>query len=308
MNKLKVAVVGCGYLGKFHADKYKKNKNANLVGIVDINTKKFSELKNKFKVPILKDISEIIDKVDAVSIVTPTKDHFSIAKKFIKHKKHVFIEKPYTDSVEQARYLNNQAKKHNLVVQVGHLERFNKAFIELKQLIKKPLFIESNRLSPFKVRGSEIDVIMDLMIHDIDAAIALNKSKIRKISASGIKVITKSIDIANARIIFDNGCVANMSASRISSKIERKIRVFQHNSYFSLDYMNCELKIYRKISNQIKNKNMTFKNNDPIRDEIDSFIDSILNKKKVEVSGEDGLNALVIARKISKQITNDSSV
>ena len=231
MNKLKVAVVGCGYLGKFHANKYKKNKNAHLVGIVDINTKKFNELKNEFKVPVLKDISKIINEIDAVSIVTPTKDHFSIAKEFLKRKKHVFIEKPYTDNVEQAKYLNNQAKKHNLIIQVGHLERFNKAFIELQKLIKKPLFIESNRLSPFKVRGSEIDVIMDLMIHDIDAAISLNKSKITKINASVIKVVTKSIDIANARIIFDNGCVANMSASRISSKIERKIRVFQHNSY-----------------------------------------------------------------------------
>ena len=306
MSKVKIAVIGIGYLGEFHAQKYKANKNADLIGIVDTNKQRSEEISNKIGVKSYNDYKSIIDQVDAVSIVVPTNLHYKIAKFFIENKKHVLIEKPFASNTAEARKLKKISEKNKTILQIGHLERFNKAFVELKDKVKNPLFIECNRISPFKIRGTEVDVIMDLMIHDLDIIMSINKSKIKNIQASGISVLTSKTDIANARIVFEDNCVCNLSSSRISDKIERKMRVFQKNSYFSLDYQNSSLDTYKKIKNKnvvsIEKKENSFPQNDSLKDEIDSFIKCIKNNKKAVVDASDGLNALTYALKISNLI------
>ena len=216
------------------------------------------------------------------------------------------IEKPFASNTAEARKLKKISEKNKTILQIGHLERFNKAFVELKDKVKNPLFIECNRISPFKIRGTEVDVIMDLMIHDLDIIMSINKSKIKNIQASGISVLTSKTDIANARIVFEDNCVCNLSSSRISDKIERKMRVFQKNSYFSLDYQNSSLGTYKKIKNKnavsIEKKEKSFPQNDSLKDEIDSFVKCIKNNKKAVVDASDGLNALTYALKISNLI------
>ena len=306
MSKVKIAVIGIGYLGEFHAQKYKANKDADLIGIVDTNKQRSEEISNKIGVKSYNDYKSIIDQVDAVSIVVPTNLHYKIAKFFIENKKHVLIEKPFASNTAEARKLKNISEKNQIILQIGHLERFNKAFVELKDKVKNPLFIECNRISPFKIRGTEVDVIMDLMIHDLDIIMSINKSKIKNIHASGISVLTNKTDIANARIVFEDNCVCNLSSSRISDKIERKMRVFQKNSYFSLDYQNSSLGTYKKIKNKnaisIEKKEKSFPQNDSLKDEIDSFVKCIKNNKKAVVDASDGLNALTYALKISNLI------
>ena len=306
MSKVKIAVIGIGYLGEFHAQKYKANKNADLIGIIDTNKQRSKEISNKIGVKSYNDYKSIIDQVDAVSIVVPTNLHYKIAKFFIENKKHVLIEKPFASNTAEARKLKKISEKNKTILQIGHLERFNKAFVELKDKVKNPLFIECNRISPFKIRGTEVDVIMDLMIHDLDIIMSINKSKIKNIQASGISVLTSKTDIANARIVFEDNCVCNLSSSRISDKIERKMRVFQKNSYFSLDYQNSSLGTYKKIKNKnavsIEKKEKSFPQNDSLKDEIDSFVKCIKNNKKAVVDASDGLNALTYALKISNLI------
>ena len=306
MSKVKIAVIGIGYLGEFHAQKYKANKNADLIGIVDTNKQRSEEISNKIGVKSYNDYKSIIDQVDAVSIVVPTNLHYKIAKFFIENKKHVLIEKPFASNTAEARKLKKISEKNKTILQIGHLERFNKAFVELKDKVKNPLFIECNRISPFKIRGTEVDVIMDLMIHDLDIIMSINKSKIKNIQASGISVLTSKTDIANARIVFEDNCVCNLSSSRISDKIERKMRVFQKNSYFSLDYQNSSLDTYKKIKNKnvlsIEKKEKSFPQNDSLKDEIDSFVKCVKNNKKAVVDASDGLNALTYALKISNLI------
>ena len=306
MSKVKIAVIGVGYLGEFHAQKYKANKNADLIGIVDTNKQRSEEISNRIGVKSYNDYKSIIDQVDAVSIVVPTNLHYKIAKFFIENKKHVLIEKPFASNTAEARKLKKISEKNKTILQIGHLERFNKAFVELKDKVKNPLFIECNRISPFKIRGTEVDVIMDLMIHDLDIIMSINKSKIKNIQASGISVLTSKTDIANARIVFEDNCVCNLSSSRISDKIERKMRVFQKNSYFSLDYQNSSLGTYKKIKNKnavsIEKKEKSFPQNDSLKDEIDSFVKCIKNNKKAVVDASDGLNALTYALKISNLI------
>ena len=306
MSKVKIAVIGIGYLGEFHAQKYKANKNADLIGVVDTNKQRSEEISNKIGVKSYNDYKSIINQVDAVSIVVPTNLHYKIAKFFIENKKHVLIEKPFASNAAEARKLKKISEKNKTILQIGHLERFNKAFVELKDKVKNPLFIECNRISPFKIRGTEVDVIMDLMIHDLDIIMSINKSKIKNIQASGISVLTSKTDIANARIVFEDNCVCNLSSSRISDKIERKMRVFQKNSYFSLDYQNSSLGTYKKIKNKnvvsIEKKENSFPQNDSLKDEIDSFVKCIKNNKKAVVDASDGLNALTYALKISNLI------
>lgn len=312
MSKLKVAVIGIGYLGEFHAEKYKYNKNVDLIGVVDTDEKRCKKISKKFNTKSYKKYQDIINDIDAVSIVVPTNLHYKIAKFFIEHKKHVLIEKPFATNISQAKKLRDISKNNNTILQVGHLERFNKAFIGLKDKVKKPLFIECNRISPYKLRGTEVDVIKDLMIHDLDLIISLNSSRIKNVQANGINVLTNKIDIANARITFDNGCVCNLSSSRISDKVERKMRVFQKNSYFSLDFQKFVLDSYKKltINNKkiIKKEQIEFPKNDSLKDEIQSFVDCIINNKKPIVTSLDGINALEYAIKISKLIKNDSAI
>ena len=306
MSKVKVAVIGIGYLGEFHAQKYKANKDAELVAIVDTNRLRRDEISRQLGVKSYNNFESVLDKVDAVSIVVPTNLHYKTASYFIKKNKHVLIEKPFASTVSEAKKLKKLASKRNIVLQIGHLERFNKAFMKLKNEVKNPIFIECNRISPFKIRGTEVNVIMDLMIHDLDIVMSLNNSNIKNIQANGASVLTNKTDIANVRITFENGCVCNLSASRISEKIERKMRVFQKNSYFSLDYQDCNLDSYKKvISGKInkieKNKN-NFLNNDPLNEEIKSFIECTKKNKRPVVDAVDGIKALQYAIKISNLI------
>ena len=306
MSKIRVAVIGIGYLGEFHAEKYKANKNAELVAIVDTDRSRRDVVSKKLGVKSYSAYESIINEVDAVSIVVPTNLHYKVASYFISNNKHVLIEKPFASSVSEAKKLKKLASKRDIVLQIGHLERFNKAFVKLKNIVKNPVFIECNRISPFKIRGTEVNVIMDLMIHDLDIVMSLNNSNIKNIQANGASVLTNKTDIANARITFENGCVCNLSASRISGKIERKMRVFQKDSYFSLDYQDCELDSYKKvISGKIKriekNKN-NFINNDPLNEEIKSFIECIKKSKNPVIGAVDGIKALQYAIKISNLI------
>ena len=306
MKKIKVAVIGVGYLGKFHAEKYKINKKADLVGVVDSNRERRTEVSKKLNVAQYSNYKEVLSKIDAVSIAVPTNLHFKIGKFFLENGKHVLLEKPFASTLAQAKTLRKIADYNEIILQIGHLERFNKAFLKLENIIQSPLFFECNRISPFKIRGTEVDVIMDLMIHDLDIILKLNKSNIKSIQAKGIKVLTNKADIANARITFENGCVCNLSSSRISEKIERKTRIFQKNAYFSIDYQINKLDTYTKTSDNkiqsIKRKSYQYKNNDSLKREIDSFINCIISKKLPIVSSKDGINALKYAMQISNKI------
>ncbi len=306
MKKIKVAVIGVGYLGKFHAEKYKINKKVDLVGVVDSNKERRTEISKKLNVLQFSNYKEVLPKVDAVSIAVPTNLHYEIGKIFLENEKHVLLEKPFTSTLAQAKTLGKIADKKKIILQIGHLERFNKAFLKLENIIQRPLFIECNRISPFKIRGTEVDVIMDLMIHDLDIILKLNKSNIKNIQAKGIKVLTNKADIANARITFENGCICNLSSSRISEKVERKTRIFQKNAYFSIDYQTNRLDTYTKESNKsvqsIKRKSYQYENNDSLKKEIESFIDCVKSKKSPIVSSKDGINALKYALQISNKI------
>ena len=306
MKKIKVAVIGVGYLGKFHAEKYKINKKVDLVGVVDSNKERRTEISKKLNVLQFSNYKEVLPKVDAVSIAVPTNLHYEIGKIFLENGKHVLLEKPFTSTLAQAKTLGKIADKKKIILQIGHLERFNKAFLKLENIIQRPLFIECNRISPFKIRGTEVDVIMDLMIHDLDIILKLNKSNIKNIQAKGIKVLTNKADIANARITFENGCICNLSSSRISEKVERKTRIFQKNAYFSIDYQTNRLDTYTKESNKsiqsIKRKSYQYENNDSLKKEIESFIDCVKSKKSPIVSSKDGINALKYALQISNKI------
>ena len=247
-NKIRVGVVGLGYLGKFHLEKYQMNKLVDVTSIVDTDLKNLDCISSKhvFKTDSFK---KIIEKVDAVSIVTPTVTHFQIAKFFLENKVNVLLEKPMTKTLSEARTLNNIAKKNKCIFQIGHLEQFNPAIRKLKSQLENPEFIEVHRLCKFNPRATDVDVVLDLMIHDIDIVLSLVKKNIKKISVSGKKVITSLIDIANVRLEFDDNVVANLTASRISTKNERKMRLFLKNAYYSVDFIDNELKKLKKNKN-----------------------------------------------------------
>ena len=302
-NKINIAVIGIGYLGKFHLEKFLSHKNCITKWIVDNNLKN-ENLDIAENIAITDDYKDILNDIDAVSIVTPTVSHYEIAKYFLSNKKHVLIEKPMTQTVSQAEKLLLLAKKNRVVLQAGHLERFNPVMKKLSQDVKNPVFIEVHRLAKFNPRSTDVNVIFDLMIHDIDIVTSLIKSKIKKISAFGKKIITNSIDIANVRIEFVGGEVANLTASRISQKNERKVRIFQRDKYYSVDFMNSSIKRYNKT---LKSKNglfnfkeFTYEKADSLKDEINNFILSCIGKDKPLVDGEQGLNAVKTATTISK--------
>ena len=302
--KIRIGVIGIGYLGKFHLEKFQKNKDCQLVWLVDKNNKNLKNYKDKYNVST--NYKEIADDVDAVSIVTPTVNHYEIARYFIERNKHVLIEKPMTQTVSEAEKLINLAKKHKKTIQIGHLERFNPVIRKVSSLIKNPLFIEVHRLAQFNPRSTDVNVIYDLMIHDIDITTSLVPSKIKKISSFGKSIITNKIDIANARLEFFNGTIANLTASRISQKSERKIRIFEKDKYLSLDFLQPKLKIVEKVkkksSKLFKTLEYNYKKTDALNDEIIDFINSIRMNKKPLVDGIQGMEALKLAAAISKKL------
>ena len=302
--KIRIGVIGIGYLGKFHLEKFQKNKDCQLVWLIDKNIKNLKNYKDKYNVST--NYKEIVDDVDAVSIVTPTVNHYEIARYFIEKNKHVLIEKPMTQTVSEAKKLINLAKKHKRTIQIGHLERFNPVIRKVSSLIKNPLFIEVHRLAQFNPRSTDVNVVYDLMIHDIDITTSLVPSKIKKISSFGKSIITNKIDIANARLEFFNGTIANLTASRISQKSERKIRIFEKDKYLSLDFLQPKLKIVEKVkkksSKLFKTLEYNYKKTDALNDEIIDFINSIRMNKKPLVDGIQGMEALKLAAAISKKL------
>jgi len=309
MKKIKSAVIGAGYLGKFHAEKYAGLPDCELVAVVDVNQQAAEEIAQKYQTQALTDYRQLLGQVDAVSIVVPTTLHHKVALDFINHGAHVLVEKPITVTVEEADELIAAAKANNVLLQVGHLERFNPAVMGLDHLPDKPLFIESHRLSPFNPRANDVSVVLDLMIHDIDIILALVDSEIERLDASGTPVLTKGIDIANARIVFKSGCVANVTASRVSMKMERKMRMFRPSCYVSVDFQNRVLTQHQIGDKEmfpgipdIKTNESTFENGDALLEEIKSFLHCIKTGEEPLVSGESGKRALEVAIQISQLI------
>jgi len=309
MKKIKSAVIGAGYLGKFHAEKYAGLPDCELVAVVDVNQQAAEEIAQKYQTQALTDYRQLLGKVDAVSIVVPTTLHHQVALDFINHGTHVLVEKPITVTIEEADELIAAAKAQNVLLQVGHLERFNPAVMGLDHLPDKPLFIESHRLSPFNPRANDVSVVLDLMIHDIDIILALVDSEIERLDASGTPVLTKGVDIANARIVFKSGCVANVTASRVSLKMERKMRMFRPSCYVSVDFQNRILTQHQIGDKEmfpgipdIKTNESTFENGDALLEEIKSFLHCIRNGEEPLVSGESGKRALQVAIQISQLI------
>jgi predicted dehydrogenase len=308
VDRVKVGVVGAGYLGRYHAEKYAHLPQTELVGVVDSNLEKAKEVAREFKTRALIDYRDLIPQVKAVSIAVPTPLHATIASDFLKEGIDVLLEKPITTTVEEADELIALAHNRNLILQVGHLERFNAAIVATRDIISNPMFIESHRLSFFQERGTDVDVILDLMIHDIDIILNMVKSLVKEIHAVGVPVISQHIDIANARIEFKNGCVANVTASRISDKMMRKIRIFEPDAYISIDYAAKEVQVYHKIGEayhdslpHIVSEQIAIEEKDSLEEEIKAFIQSVITRETPLVPGEAGKEALKVALEIIEQ-------
>jgi predicted dehydrogenase len=302
MSDVKVAVIGVGHLGSIHAKIYKEIPNCFLAAVCDTDKSRLDEVSQSLNVPGYMDYRELFGKVDAVSVATPTKSHFHIAADFLRHNIHALVEKPFTPTLKEADNLIKIARKNKLILQVGHIERFNSAFSATQKLIKEPKFIESHRLSPFPNRSLDVGVVLDLMIHDIDIVLGLVNSPIKKVESVGVQVLTQMEDIANARLTFKNGCIANLTASRVSDEWMRKIRIFQQDTYISLDYKEAKASVYKKLGPQITKEDLPIEKEQPLQKELQSFIDCVISHKEPLVSGPVARQALKIALEIQKQI------
>ncbi len=317
---LKAGVLGAGHLGKIHLRLLNQSPKYKLVGFYDADETNAKKVSEELGFHNFKSVEELIDAVDVVDIVTPTLSHYECAKKSIAKGKHIFIEKPITKTVEEAEHIRQLLAEHHLKGQVGHVERFNPAFLAVKDKLDKPMFIEAHRLAEFNPRGTDVPVVLDLMIHDIDIILSVVKSKVKHLSASGVSVISDTPDIANARIEFENGCVANLTASRISLKNMRKTRFFQKDAYISVDFLEKKCEVVKMkdapknpgdfdmilqnaegIKKQIYFDNPNVSNNNAILDELETFADAINNNTKPIVSLQDGTEALRVATMIINQ-------
>jgi predicted dehydrogenase len=331
LEKLKIAVIGTGHLGKEHARIYSEIPEVNLVGIVDIDKNTGETVAQRCNTKYYSSFKDILNKVDAASVVVPTKSHYEIAKELLKNSIHVLVEKPMTGTVSEAEDLIKLSKETSTILQPGYIERFNPAIEAIQKLDISVKFIECHRLSPFTFRSADIGVVLDLMIHDIDIILDLSKSKVKKIDAVGVSVISDKEDIANARIQFENGCVANITASRVSFEPMRKIRLFSENSYISLDYHKQEAIIYRKspeltpksiitentdvstikdlksfvFGDLLKIERIKMNNQEPLRKELESFVNCINNGEQPVVSGEEGIKAIKAATIINEEINKN---
>ncbi len=301
MEKLRVAVIGLGYLGTHHARVYATFKGVELAGLCDIDpTKKV--LSQKFRAPFYEDYHDLFGKFDAASIVVPTQDHHRVAKEFLEQGIHLLIEKPITQSVAEADELLRIAKQRSCFIQVGHIERFNSAFQATLPFVRNPMFVECHRLGPFKKRALDVGVVLDLMIHDIDITLSLIQSPVERVDGIGINVLTDAEDIANARLSFQNGAVANLTASRLTQKSMRKIRIFAEENYLSLDTEGQKVVRYWKENGKIHGKGIHFKREEPLKKELASFIDAVRHHQKPVASGEEAREALRVALDIQEKI------
>ncbi|MEN6627957.1 MAG: Gfo/Idh/MocA family oxidoreductase [Candidatus Sumerlaeia bacterium] len=316
MGKIRVGVVGVGHLGQHHARNYSEMENVDLVAVVDKDRKAATRFADKFRTQALFDYKMLIGQVDAVSIVVPTTMHYMVAKDFILAGVHVLIEKPITTTVAEARELIELARERNLVLQVGHIERFNPAIVKLQEVLTNPGFIESHRLGPYDPRVRDVGVVLDLMIHDIDIVLQLVNSPIVSIDAVGVPILSEREDIANARIKFANGCTANLTVSRVTPNKMRKIRIFQPNTYVSIDYQEQAMEIHQKETiadasdgepgAQIVRRRIKLKQQEPLRRELDHFTGCVRDGVEPAVTGEHGQNALEVAIQIVEQIQSKS--
>jgi predicted dehydrogenase len=309
MQKLRTAVIGVGYLGRFHAQKYASLPDSQLIAVADASAEARDRVAAETGCRAVADYRELLGEVDAVSIATPTPLHHPIARDCLEHGIHVLVEKPVTETLEEARDLVEVAARSGCVLQVGHLERFNAAILALEGTLGTPRFIESHRLAPFKERGTDVNVVLDLMIHDIDLIQSLVGAPIESIDAVGASVFSAGLDIANARIRYANGCVANTTASRVSMKMERKLRLFQDDAYVSIDLQQKVLTVVRKppagaaaAPGQVVIEERSYEQGDALRLEIESFLRSIREGRPPAVSGEDGLRALETAIRITEMV------
>jgi predicted dehydrogenase len=306
---IRTAVVGVGYLGRFHAQKYSELPGSLLVAVADPHAASREAVSRELGIPAHADYRALLGEVDAVSVVTPTAQHFTIAKEFLESGCHVLVEKPMTVTVAEAEALIAIARRSARILQVGHLERFNAAVQAVQPILTTPRFLESARLAPFKLRGTDVNVVLDLMIHDIDLILSIVRSPVSSIDAVGSSVFSKEIDIANARLRFANGCVANATASRVSLKTERKLRVFQDDAYISMDLQQKVLTVIRKGKGvaadgvpQVAIDERSYEQTDALKSEIEAFLASITANAPAAVSGEDGLLALRTAISIGDQV------
>jgi predicted dehydrogenase len=319
---LKIGVIGAGHLGKIHLKILKENPFFDLIGFYDSDLEKSKLISSELGIKMFSDMDAVIQQAEVIDIVTPTVAHYDCAIKAMKQSRHVFIEKPLSNSIEEAREMIALAQEANVKVQVGHVERFNPAFTAAKPYIDQPMFIETHRLAEFNPRGTDVSVVLDLMIHDIDIVLHMVKSEVKKINCSGVAVVSDTPDICNARIEFDNGCVANLTASRISLKNMRKSRFFQRDAYIAVDFLKKKTEIVRlktltdepdplaviidlgkeKGSKQIYFENPKVRENNAIRDEMESFASAIINNTQPIVSIQDGFGAMQLAHQIIEKL------
>lgn len=298
MEKIRVGIIGVGYLGTQHARIISYLEEAEIKGIADIDINSAMQIGNRHGVPYYENFENMLDEIDAGIVATPTSDHFSVSMKLLNAGKSVLVEKPITETVEQAEQLVEAAKKNGLILQVGHLERFNPAVEAIESLISEPKFIEVQRLGSFSVRSLDIDVVLDLMIHDLDIILALIKEDVKVIRSSGIHVLSNKIDIANARLEFSSGCAATLTASRVHQGKVRKLRIFEPDSYYSIDYRDQEVKVFPLNGRKTDVKTLKIKKEEPLKLELQNFFRCIKDGKARKVSGEEGLRALKLAYKV----------
>ena len=323
MNELNVGVVGTGHLGKLHIKMFRDIENCNLVGVHDSNTEQAKLASDKFSVKVFDSLESLLENVNAISIAATTSAHYELAKECLQAGRHIFIEKPITATIQEAEEIVDLANSLNLKLQIGHIERFNPALVSMEKYIIDPKFIQTDRLAQFNPRGTDVAVVLDLMIHDIDIILSLIKSKVENIEANGVAVVSDNIDIANARIQFENGSVANVTASRISQKKMRKMRIFQRNSYVALDFVTGVSEVYRllPVDQEVEHSLISFgeigvgdkkkrlvyeqpenKQINALKYELQLFVDSVLENKNPVITGSDGLRALRIAKIIIDKI------
>ena len=323
MEKLSIGVIGTGHLGKLHTKLLNEIDRANLVGIYDADPDQAKSVANELNVKSFEKLEKLLQEINAVSIAATTSAHYELAKYCFERNVHVFIEKPITATIPQAEELVKISREKNLKLQVGHIERFNPALVSMEELINDPMFIQTDRLAQFNPRGTDVAVVLDLMIHDIDIILSLVKSKVKDIKANGVPVVSDNVDIANARIEFENGAVANVTASRISQKKMRKMRIFQRDCYIALDFITGISDVYRllpiekefdqsyisfgEIGIGEKKKRLVYSQPEhreinALKYELQLFVEAVLGEKDLVVSGEDGLRALKVAERILKQI------
>lgn len=307
MDRLRTAVIGVGYLGRFHAEKYAAHPGAELVAVADLDADRARSVAAELGVEAIADYRSLLGRIDCASVAVPTQQHHLVTGALLEAGVDVLVEKPLTATVEEGKSLVELAARGGRVLQVGHLERFNPAIRALDGIVAEPRFIECHRLAPFTERGTDVDVVLDLMIHDLDVILSMTPSAVRSVEAVGVPVLTPSVDIANARIRFENGCIANLTASRVSLKRERKLRIFQPDAYLSVDYGNRQVLICRRETDAngqptLRVEQHEVPEQDPLEAEIDAFLRAVRGREVPPVSGWDGLRALEVAHVIRESL------